>query len=112
MMYHIMWKNKNIADVDLNLDKKHIHMKKYDTGTRIQFFPGDSITIYQFYAFLKSRCYEDDRADLKDILKQAEMESNNPYEWVKLTHGVTWEDYMWIKFDNEDITWEEVRIRE
>ena len=63
------------------------------------------------YDFLKSRCYEDERADLKEILDQAGLKSNNPWKWARITHGVTYEDFFWIKFDGEILTWEEVKIR-
>ena len=46
-----------------------------------------------FYNFLKDRCHEDGRADLHEILAQAGMTENNPYQWVRLTHGVTWDDF-------------------
>jgi len=37
------------------------------------------------------------------------MKSNDPWEWNRKTHGVTWEDFFWIKFDGESISWEDVR---
>ena len=52
------------------------------------------------------------QTDLAEILKEAGMSSNNPWEWVRLTHGVTWHDHIWILFDDEKLTWEEVRLCE
>ena len=60
---------------------------------------------------LKDRCYEDSRGNLSEILEYFGLENNNPYKWCEITHGVTWEDFFGIKYDNEDISWEEVRIR-
>ena len=44
------------------------------------------------------------------------MEDNkNAYseviEILKKTHGVSFDDFFWVKFNNENITWDEVRIR-
>lgn len=68
----------------------------------------DEIRVYNF---MKSRCYEDNRDDLVEILSQAKMTENNPWEWIVLTHGVTYEDFWWIKINEEDITWEQVQVR-
>ena len=65
----------------------------------------------RFFGFLESRCYENNRADLPYILKQAGLTSNNPYEWIHVCHGVTWEDFFWVRFDDEEIAWDDVRIR-
>lgn len=65
----------------------------------------------RFFGFLKDRCYEDGRADLSEILRQAGLTSNNPYEWVKVCHGVTFEDFFWLKFEGENVTWNDVKVR-
>lgn len=112
MVYHVMCVDKEVATVILDDDnKRDIELIKLVPDGIIQPFSGNTFNIIRFYDFLKSRCYEDQRADLDIILKQVKMSCNNPYEWVQLTHGVTWEDSFWIKFNNENITWEDVRIR-
>ena len=112
MVYHIMCRSELVADVILNRDTREIHFEKYAPDGWKQPFSGTNLTWERFYSFLKSRCYEDGRADLKRILAEMDMQDNNPYEWVKKTHGVTWEDYFWIRIDDEKISWEDVRVRE
>ena len=117
MIYHIMFKDKVIADVtrEKNLITK---IQKYVPDSPIQPFWGQMENMSQqwlttrFYKFLKDRCYEDGRADLPVILEQAGLENNNPYEFVKISHGVTYEDFFWIKFDDEEIKWDDVKVRE
>ena len=117
MVYHIMFRNTPVADV---IREKYFvaSIHKYVKDGPCQPFWGDMEKLSRqaltnrFYMFLKDRCYEDGRADLPVILEQAGLTSNNPYEFVRLSHGVTYEDFFWIKFDDEDIRWEDVRVRE
>ena len=90
MIYHIMHKDIPVADVYTN--EHHIFTER-------------------FYMFMKDRCYEDGRADLPQILAAAGMTENDPYEWCKRTHGVTYDDFFWIKYDGEEIAWKDVKLR-
>lgn len=109
--YEIMYKNQIVANVLLSKDKKYI-LSFIRTKNKLLKPFKDKLTIYDFYRFLKDRCYEDERDNLNVILKAANLKSNDPYKWIKISHGVTWEDYFWIKEKNENITWKEVRVRE
>lgn len=111
MVYHIMHMNTPVIDIITNENNTSLTYTKFVPDSPKQPFWGENITIARFYNFLKSRCYEDSRRDLPEILAYHGLKSNNPYEWVKISHGVTYEDFFWIKFDNECITWEDVKIR-
>lgn len=111
MIYHIMDRDEPVIDIETDDKNKVIAFKKYRPDKPGQIFWGSNITTERFFNFLKSRCYEDCRADLPDILEYHGLESNNPYEWNRITHGVTYEDFIWIRYDNEKIEWKDVRIR-
>lgn len=105
-------KNRKVADVSIK-DKIPV-VKQYTDDPLVQVFPrGEETTIEDIFFFLKSRCYEDGRADLKEILQAAGMTSNDPWEWCRKTHGVTYDDFYWLRFPADgDLTWEEVKIRD
>jgi len=109
MEFTVMCADKPVAEVYISEDKKEVKINRLVPDSIEQPFGGDKLDLERVYRFLKSRCYEDGRADLKEILAQAGMSSNNPWEWVKITHGVTWEDFFWIRFPGETLTWEDVR---
>lgn len=98
-----------IAGVSITEDGV-VTIQRYTDNPLKQVFPRKHTTIMEVYNFMKSRCYEDGRADLKQILAQAGMESNNPWEWCKLTHGVTFEDFYWIRYEGEDISWDDLAM--
>lgn len=107
--FTVMHRNDPVARVEVSDDHKEARVEKYIPDSIIQPFSGSDLSINRVYQFLKNRCYEDGRQGLKEILLQAGLSTNDPWEWNKVTHGVTWEDDLWIKFDDEDIIWETVR---
>lgn len=109
MIYHIMFKDIEVATADLSKDKTLKYTKLIPDGIK-QPINGD-VTFLRFYKFLKSRCYEDNRADLKSILEKAEMDWNDPYTWIKKTHGVTLDDFFWIKIGDEKTKWDDIKVR-
>ncbi|MDY3909887.1 MAG: hypothetical protein SOZ48_09190 [Eubacterium sp.] len=107
--FDIMFQDIKIAEI--RFKNNNLSIKKCFDGTW-QFFHGDNENIQTIYYFLESRCYENGRADLPNILQQAGIDSNNPWEWCKVSHGVTWEDFYWIRLPGENITWKDVKIRD
>ena len=110
-VYHVMFRDELVTVVSLSKDKKTIHFNKIKEDGIFQPFSGEKLDLERFYRFIKSRCYEDGRADLDEILKQAHLSSNNPYDFIRISHGVTYSDDFWIKDENEKITWKDVKVR-
>ncbi|MCD8019660.1 MAG: hypothetical protein LUF92_08815 [Clostridiales bacterium] len=107
--FTVMFQDTEVAKV--TLDKKKTIIEKYVPDSYCQPFGGPRQDRLRVYEFLESRCYENERGDLKEILEQASLTSNNPWEWVRITHGVTWEDFFWIRFPGENLKWKDVRVR-
>lgn len=112
IIYEILYKDIVVDEVFLPEDKNNIVVTKMVDNKMMQPFNMAKISLSDFYAFIKSRCYEDERINLDKILDQAGLKDNNPYEWIKVTHGITWEDFFWIREKGENITWEEVKLRD
>ncbi len=111
MIYHIMFRDTPVIDIVTDDMQRVVKYEKFVPDKPPQAFWGDNINAKRLYDFLKGRCYEDSRPDLKEILAAHGLETNDPYRWCRKTHGVTYEDFYWIRYDDEDLTWEEVKIR-
>ena len=109
--WHVMYLDEPVCDVTVSSDLRSIRYQKWKEDGILQPFSGTKLDLERFYRFLKSRCYEDDRGDLREILKKAHFQDNDPYAWVRLTHGVTYDDFFWVRTDDEACTWDEVKIR-
>ena len=64
------------------------------------------------YEFLEDRCFPKTRANCKRVLQRLGLDYYDAYLICKKTHGVLWEDFNWIRFDNESVTWEDVKLRD
>lgn len=60
--------------------------------------------------FLASRCFSRENGACKLLLRQLGLEFYNTYDIVEVTHGVCVEDFNWIRFDGEDLKWEDVKL--
>lgn len=110
--FMVMYKNEEVAFVHVSADHKEVSIKKIMPDGMKQVFNGSKLDLERVYSFLKERCFEDGYTDLENVLAKVGMTSNNPWEWNRKTHGVTWEDYFWVKFEGENIVWEDVKWRD
>lgn len=63
--------------------------------------------------FLEERVVPPTRQNIKDLLESSGLKKYNVNDILKVTHGITSEDYYWIKFGDDDKTiYEELKIRE
>lgn len=66
-----------------------------------------------FMEYLKTRCWDPNRPDLKDILSRLGLDSYDPLAIVLKTHGRRYNDHFWMKFDSDpkEITYDKIRAR-
>ena len=111
IIFTIMYQNEAAAEVLISNDKKKVEIRKLIPDSLKQPLSGSKLDLERIYDFLKSRCYEDGRADLQEILDLAGLQSITPGKWMRITHGGTDEDMFWIKFPGEDLRWEDIKVR-
>lgn len=98
-----------IMQVRMDLDSDTINVQRLTEDKRYQIF-GFTPNKQQMFHFLELRCFERTRPDTKWILEQMGLEEYNPYEIVRITHGFTYDDQVWIKFPGETLTWKDVNL--
>ncbi|MFR0757462.1 MAG: hypothetical protein ACLSHV_13140 [Hominisplanchenecus sp.] len=108
--FSVLFKDELVADVHINTEKNESSIKRYLLGPK-QPFMCDRQDIFYISGFLESRCFENARPDLKKILAAHGMTENNPYEWNRRTHGVMFNDFWWLRFPGEKLTWDDVNVR-
>lgn len=67
-----------------------------------------SITFKEFKRFLAFRCFPKDRWNCRELVKCIDGE----YDFIKIikiTHGVLSDDYFWIRFKGESLTWNDIK---
>lgn len=68
----------------------------------------DAFTMVQL---LKERVMCEERWDTKQ-LNHIGLTEYNFFKILKITHGVDIDDFFWLKFDGEDISYDDVKVRD
>ena len=103
------------TSMKVNYTDETVSIKNY-TDDLIDRAFGDrvKITLKDFEEFLEDRCFSKTRFNKKELLDSLDLGNigYDPLEIVKKTHGLMLEDYCWIKFKGESLTWEDIKIRD
>lgn len=103
-------KNELISEVSFKDNKAYI--KRYSLNPVHQWFYSNEMSLFEVLQILEGRCWDKNRTDLPQLLKNIGVSTFNSYEICRKTHGLKRDDYSWIKFDGEDITYDDIKIRE
>ena len=107
-IFDVMWKDELITSVYITENRKRIDIIKYSDDIVKQPFWGGKVDIHRIYEFIEYRCFEEARPDKMKLLHAIGLDEYNPWEIVKKTHGRLYEDFLWIRFPEEDLTWKDV----
>ena len=61
--------------------------------------------------WFETRCFPRSRADANELLEMLGLSDYNPYELIKRSHGAMFDDFYWINFEHETLTWNDVNPR-
>lgn len=109
--FYTYWKNEPTSEVTVSADRRNVSYIIYKREIPKVPYLFENPTVEQIYNFLETRCMPEGRTQLGEYLDDLGLAEYNPWEIVKITHGVMWEDFLWLKFPGEDITWEDVKVR-
>lgn len=108
--FEVFWKDELSARVSVG--KSRVHVSRYIKHPIHQIFSDEIISRNQLNEVLKLRCFEEGRSDCAAKLKALGLSEYNPLEIVKKTHGVSFNDYIWIRFPGERLTSKDVLVRD
>lgn len=107
--FEALWKDEITARVCV---KDHqVSVERYVLHPVKQIFAASVISRNQLNKVLELRCFDRGRPDIMDILAHLGLTEYNPYEIVKKTHGVSYNDFIWLRFPGEKITSKDVLVR-
>ncbi|MFM9282386.1 hypothetical protein [Paenibacillus jiagnxiensis] len=114
--FEVLDYNNVVAQVWSEGGNEPIYCEQYTDDQLCKPFPWlgskGEITIDQLLDYLESRCFPRTRHRAEQILKHLGLGSYSPLDIVKKTHGVQFEDYMWIRFaGEEELRYEDVGFR-
>lgn len=76
------------------------------------FYDG-TVTIKDWTKFVELRCVPRTRMDIDRILEKYDLISYNAFAMIRKNHGRSVSDYIWIKFDGEDVDYDrDIKLRD
>lgn len=104
------WKDEPVSEV--HVENMRVYVKRFVKNHPIkQIFPVEEMDVFKLTEILKMRCWEDNRAELDALLKKIGVAFYDPLEIVRKTHGVSYNDFLWIQFRGEHLRWKDVAPR-
>lgn len=103
------WKDELVTKVEVK--GNIVYAVRFVVHPVKQIFYSDKMDIYQLSQIFEDRCWERNRADINEILKQLGLKYYDPLEIVKKTHGVSYNDFLWFQFEGENYCYEDMKTK-
>lgn len=112
----VLLKDEVICQLDVDYDKNYIriyniHLTKESDWIFLPFGKRTKPTWKEFTDYLADRCFPQNRSNVKELLKLWGLDRYDPWLIVHKTHGVMNDDFVWFRFNDEKLTFNEVRMR-
>ena len=105
--FTLMWRDEPTAD--LIISGHDVVLERYTTNPAKQLFYADRISLFELGEILTTRCWEENRSDIDELLHLIGLDTYDPYAIVRRTHGLMVQDPIWFRFEGEKLTYREVR---
>ena len=100
------WKDELISKVDV--EGNEVFITRYILHPVKQIFWTDKMDVFQLTRVFEGRCWERGRSDIQDILHSLGLSVYDPFEIVKKTHGVSYNDFLWFQFEGENLNYKDL----
>lgn len=107
--FELFWKDEIVSRISVRGSRAYI--SRFTTHPARQLFAAGQMSRDQVNRVLEMRCWDRNRPDLRDLLAHIGLDDYHPYEIVRRTHGVSWNDYLWFRFPGEALTAKDVLVR-
>lgn len=108
--FYIMERERVLFKVEIG--DKDVNVISYTDRVGDQQFPEDKVTFDDVYDWLEYRCFPRTRANCKELLKRMGLSAYDPLDIIHVTHGMLWDDYIWVKFEGEEIEYKDIKLRD
>lgn len=111
LCFDVMFEDEVVASICIE-NNRLIKAETYTDITFKQPFLKKPISIEYVKAFLESRTVDRNKPDIQDILRSLGLGEYNIIEILKKTHGTDFDDFTWVRFKGENLTWKDVKLRQ
>lgn len=93
--------------VDYN--KESIKVENFTSELVLQAFGNWKLTMDSIDEFFRERCFEETRVDRDVLLEMLGLHNFDAEAICRKTHGMVIGDYFWVRFDDENLTFDDIK---
>lgn len=106
-------KDKIVTTIEYSYMTEEVKIQNYESHIlRLPFGVVQNPTFAMFEDFLESRCFPRTRYNAKQLLARLGLTTYEPLDIIRKTHGVQNEDTCWIRFEGEELCYDDVKFRD
>ncbi|MFF2092707.1 hypothetical protein [Paenibacillus sp. NPDC058174] len=111
--FEVLEHDQVIAKVKLDYSNQNVEVWQDDKVSPVFLpFPGKKkVLVSDVLDYFESRCLPRTRHHIDKVLQSLGLSDYVPADIVKKTHGVLYDDYVWIRFAGEELTCADVHPR-
>lgn len=98
------------TSVFVDYRKQSVEVKNFTDDIVLQAFGRRKITTSTIDEFFRERVFPETRVNCKEILRQMGFKNYDAESIARKTHGILYNDLWWLRFDDEDLKWEDIKI--
>lgn len=108
MYCEVFYKKDLICEINVDFIKETVSFTNYtDKWVLLPFGTLKTATIQDFMNFVEDRVMPPTRFDCKEVLEKIGLPTYDAIEILRYNHGLSVEDEIWIRFDNEEVDYNE-----
>ncbi len=100
------WEDELVAFIKVN--NNNVKVQRLTNHPVKQIFHDDEMDVFRLSTVLETRCWQRDCRNIDNYLKKLGIAYYDPLAIVQKTHGVSYNDFLWFKFNGESLTWKDV----
>lgn len=102
-------KDKLCTRVHVDYNNQEVHVENFTDDIVAQAFGNNKVTIDSVDEFFKDRVFAESRIDKDVLLNILGLKVFDAESIARKTHGMLVNDLFWVRFDNEDLTYEDIK---
>ena len=103
------WRDELVSFVTVEGNRAKI--QRFTSHPVKQIFRDGEMDVFRLSNILESRCWQRDCRNIGNYLNKLDIPYYDPLAIVKKTHGVSYNDFLWFRFNGENLTWKDVAPR-
>ena len=110
----VFWQNEHVSNMYVDYTAHTVHVENFSSEDyKLPFLIGRNNPSWEEYKLLiDSRVFPRERQNCKEILSCYGLDEYDQEAICRKSHATMFSDYMWFRYPGENITYDDVKLRD